>query len=60
MSNKPSGNLISESQSTQNPTCVKNMSIGGHLVGALGTIFILFGVLPVFVWLIMKIWDFIF
>ena len=37
-----------------------SMSVGQNVVGALGTIFIVFVVLPVIVWLLMVVWDLIF
>ena len=36
------------------------MSVGQNIVGAAGTIVIVFVVLPVVVWLIMELWDLLF
>ena len=36
------------------------MSVGGNIVGAIGTLIIVFVVLPVVVWILMSAWEFIF
>jgi hypothetical protein len=50
---------IAMSQLDRDPNSFENMSVGQHLVGAGGTLIIVFVVLPLVVWLAIELWSFI-